>query len=248
MLTKYGGADTLRGCGACNLLGVSNPGLNGTKAGFCAGALWKPGRLFRWGVTTYASAAGIGISSGFLLDSKPSTSCAASCLLLSSASSSDSRLSSNCFSDLLRSSEPFKVRPINLHAGVVSMRGSLWQINRMVLTHLCIMSCGLSFVLEAPELRLRLTGSELSLLLGASMLPSLFPVRRFSPSTPSTSTSVSSSQPSVLMRTEQQSAGLFDCLNKKFPKYSLHVAAKLSSSEDFVLTSTLNSLGKKQRF
>lgn len=100
-LTRYGGAETLRGCGACNLLGVSNPGLNGTKAGFCAGALWKPGLRFRWGVTTYASAGGIGISSSFLFpDSKPNASRAASCLFLSSASSRDSRLSNIGFSDL----------------------------------------------------------------------------------------------------------------------------------------------------
>ena len=38
-LTRYGGAETLNGCGACNLLGVSKPGLKGTKAGFWAGAL-----------------------------------------------------------------------------------------------------------------------------------------------------------------------------------------------------------------
>lgn len=104
--TRYGGAETLRGCGACNLLGVSNPGLKGTKAGFCAGALWKPGLRFRWGVTTYASAGGSGISSiGFLFVSKPNASRAANCLFFSSASSRDSRLSNIGFSDLLRSNQ-----------------------------------------------------------------------------------------------------------------------------------------------
>jgi hypothetical protein len=83
------------------------------------------------------------------------------------------------------------------------------------------MSWELSLVVDAPELRLRLTGSELSLRLGGSMLLSRFSEWTVSPSalsTPSTSTSgsassSSSSQPSsVFIRTEQQSAGLFDCL------------------------------------
>lgn len=65
-------------------------------------------------------------------------------------------------------------------------------------------------MVEAPELRLRLTGSELSLLLGGSTLLSLLSVASLP--MPSTSTSGSSSQSSVLMRTEQQSAGLLDCL------------------------------------
>ena len=81
------------------------------------------------------------------------------------------------------------------------------------------MSWELSLVVDVPEFKLRFTGSELSLRLGGSMLLSLFPSVSSASSTPSTSTSASSSQPSVFMSTEQQSAGLLDCLCERLSSF-----------------------------